>query len=463
MLSDQTYQSQNPLPQNGATQTNGFVSANSREYTYEEFDTLQTELKKQLGPENINTRSGPGGSRLSYIEGCKVINLANELFGFNGWSSQIQNMTVDFLDYENGTYNIGVSCVVRVTLRDGTFHEDVGYGMIEKVKSKAQGLEKSRKEAATDALKRAFRGFGNAMGNCLYNKNYLKIVGKYKKEMASITISPVITEQDIYRSSRVKGIHRKGYRYQADSTPSSTSTSNKSNQSTGNAKKKDSEAGYKGKAEIDDEIESIQDDLELDDFMDDLEFEDPDVGRPIISESPNVTQLQNQNHKDGSSAQYGSSVASTPQRPPVPNYAQNTPTNTVRFGGGPCSNVGMTPGSGNRSMATPATPTAGNNANSSGNNQGSARALKFSDSTPTARMRGNSNVSVHSTPNSRGSNASHSNKPQHPASSPGQRSFADAVPINTSRNNGSLTRRNSTPGVDEEGNIVDVQMKRQKT
>lgn len=32
--------------------------------------------------------------------------------------------------------SLGISAIVRVTLRDGTFHEDVGYGSIENAKSK---------------------------------------------------------------------------------------------------------------------------------------------------------------------------------------------------------------------------------------------------------------------------------------------------------------------------------------
>jgi recombination DNA repair RAD52 pathway protein len=36
-----------------------------------------------------------------------------------------------------------VTALVRVTLRDGVFHEDVGSGMIENAKSKGQALDKA--------------------------------------------------------------------------------------------------------------------------------------------------------------------------------------------------------------------------------------------------------------------------------------------------------------------------------
>lgn len=42
-------------------------------------------------------------------------------------------------------------------LQDGSYHEDVGYGVSEGLRSKALSLEKARKEAVTDGLKRALR------------------------------------------------------------------------------------------------------------------------------------------------------------------------------------------------------------------------------------------------------------------------------------------------------------------
>ena len=65
------------------------------------------------------------------------------------------NSTVDFIDHSNGRYFVGVSAFVRVQLRDGAFHEDIGYGTSEGMRSKALSLEKARKEAVTDGLKRS--------------------------------------------------------------------------------------------------------------------------------------------------------------------------------------------------------------------------------------------------------------------------------------------------------------------
>ncbi|KAK8088667.1 recombination protein rad52 [Apiospora hydei] len=163
---------------------NPFAEAKPRisEYTATEIATLQSRLEKQLGPEYLSARSGPSGQKVHYIAAEKCIALANEVFGFNGWSSSIQNIQVDFVDENPQTLKIslGLSVVIRVTLRDGTYHEDIGYGHIENCKGKAAAFEKAKKEGTTDALKRALRNFGNVLGNCIYDKDYLAKVTKMK-------------------------------------------------------------------------------------------------------------------------------------------------------------------------------------------------------------------------------------------------------------------------------------------
>ena len=107
---------------------------------------LQAKLNQKLGPEYISTRPGGNGMKLTYTEGWKVINLANEVFGFNGWSTTVVNVTCDFADYDPNTqrHTIGIAAIVRVTLRDGVYHEDMGYGMMENSKSKAAAFDKVR-------------------------------------------------------------------------------------------------------------------------------------------------------------------------------------------------------------------------------------------------------------------------------------------------------------------------------
>ncbi|KAL7622889.1 DNA repair protein rad52 [Parahypoxylon ruwenzoriense] len=172
---------------------NPFEEAKPRisEFTAIEIATLQARLEKQLGPEYLSARSGPSGQKVHYIAAEKCIALANEVFGFNGWSSSIQNIQVDFVDENPQTFKIslGLSVIIRVTLRDGTYHEDIGYGHIENCKGKAAAFEKAKKEGTTDALKRALRNFGNVLGNCIYDKDYLSKVTKIK-------VGPVKFDED---------------------------------------------------------------------------------------------------------------------------------------------------------------------------------------------------------------------------------------------------------------------------
>lgn len=150
---------------------------------------MQAKLNKKLGPEFISQRPGPGGgAKLTYAEGWKIINLANEVFGFNGWSSSVMSITTDYIDHnpETNRYNVGVSALVRVTLRDGAFHEDVGFGALENARGKGMALDKCKKEAVTDAIKRTLRNFGNVLGNCLYDKQYVSEIAKVKAPVVKL-------------------------------------------------------------------------------------------------------------------------------------------------------------------------------------------------------------------------------------------------------------------------------------
>ncbi|XP_062050594.1 DNA repair protein RAD52 homolog isoform X2 [Lepus europaeus] len=153
------------------------------QYTAEEYQAIQSALRQRLGPEYISSRMAGGGQKVCYIEGHKVISLANEMFGYNGWAHSVTQQNVDFVDLNNGKFYVGVCAFVRVQLKDGSYHEDVGYGVSEGLKSKALALEKARKEAVTDGLKRALRSFGNALGNCILDKDYLRSLNKLPRQL----------------------------------------------------------------------------------------------------------------------------------------------------------------------------------------------------------------------------------------------------------------------------------------
>jgi DNA repair and recombination protein RAD52 len=88
------------LPQNDKSgQPNPFLPANHSisRMTAQEIASIQAKLDRQLGPEYISDRPGAGGGKVQYLEAWKVINLANEIFGFDGWSSSIQHISVDYV------------------------------------------------------------------------------------------------------------------------------------------------------------------------------------------------------------------------------------------------------------------------------------------------------------------------------------------------------------------------------
>lgn len=169
------------------------------------FNDIQAKLDKKLGPEYISKRVGFGTSRVAYIEGWRAINLANQIFGYNGWSTEVKNVIVDFLDERQGKFSVGCTAIVRVTLSNGTYREDIGYGTVENERRKAAAFERAKKSAVTDALKRSLRSFGNALGNCLYDKDFLAKIDKVKFD------PPDFDENNLFRpSDEISEVSRSG-------------------------------------------------------------------------------------------------------------------------------------------------------------------------------------------------------------------------------------------------------------
>ncbi|NWU69734.1 RAD52 protein, partial [Pterocles burchelli] len=173
------------ISSSSSSTSNSVACFGQYQYTASEYQAIQHALRQRLGPEYISSRQAGGGQKVCYIEGHKVISLANEMFGFNGWAHSVTQQNVDFVDLNNGRFYVGVCAFVKVQLKDGSYHEDVGYGVSEGLKSKALSLEKARKEAVTDGLKRALKCFGNALGNCILDKDYLRAVNKLPRQIPS--------------------------------------------------------------------------------------------------------------------------------------------------------------------------------------------------------------------------------------------------------------------------------------
>uniref|UniRef100_A0A673JGX4 RAD52 homolog, DNA repair protein n=1 Tax=Sinocyclocheilus rhinocerous TaxID=307959 RepID=A0A673JGX4_9TELE len=61
-------------------------------YTAEEYQAVQNALRQRLRPEYISTRQAGGRQKVRI--NVKVISLANEMFGYNGWSHSICQQNV---------------------------------------------------------------------------------------------------------------------------------------------------------------------------------------------------------------------------------------------------------------------------------------------------------------------------------------------------------------------------------
>ena len=159
----------------------------------EEEDRIAALLRLHLARDEISSRAGSGSSRYQYLPTNKAVELANYIFGYDGWSSSIQDVTIDFLEEsKEGRWNVGVSTIMRITLRGDSYHEDVGYGQTVNMPGKAEALEKAKKEACSDGLKRALRLFGNKLGNCISDQAYMQLLksGKGQKESLDLSTSP---------------------------------------------------------------------------------------------------------------------------------------------------------------------------------------------------------------------------------------------------------------------------------
>lgn len=130
-------------------------------------------LNAPLDPAHVKKPSGSFGPKGDYLEGWHVINELNRVFGFDGWSYRIE-LSRDALtegqdSKGNAQWQAAYTCICTLTVGDVT-RQDVGFGS-GFAKAIGDAVEGATKEAATDALKRCARTFGNIFGLALYDKS----------------------------------------------------------------------------------------------------------------------------------------------------------------------------------------------------------------------------------------------------------------------------------------------------
>lgn len=110
---------------------------------------------------------------LRYVEGHLVIDQANRIFGYHGWSYRVTK-----LECSLGVWIATVLLTVKTPDGETVEREDVGIGLPaigredrdNGVGASPDAIETAVKGAVTDAVKRAIRTFGSQFGNDLYDK-----------------------------------------------------------------------------------------------------------------------------------------------------------------------------------------------------------------------------------------------------------------------------------------------------
>lgn len=138
----------------------------------------------------IMTRS-QSGRELSYLDGHYIITQANNLLGHEEWSYTVDKYEIVQSEHKksgNGKelHYVGYIAQVTVTWK-GVTRSDVGFGQGQDA-DLGRSHESAIKEAATDALKRALRTFGQALGLALYDKRGAHIAEPFNSAAYAKTI-----------------------------------------------------------------------------------------------------------------------------------------------------------------------------------------------------------------------------------------------------------------------------------
>ena len=96
---------------------------------FDNYKAIQTTLEKYTPREYVKTKvDQTDGTVIEYIEAWKVIELANNIFGEGGWSNFVRELKIIDNEYENGMFHVTSTCIVKIQLKTGTTHEEMGIG-----------------------------------------------------------------------------------------------------------------------------------------------------------------------------------------------------------------------------------------------------------------------------------------------------------------------------------------------
>jgi DNA repair protein RAD59 len=126
------------------------------EWALVKIGTLQSRLEtiqSELGRRHKNSRFTPK------IANHVIMNLANEVFGYDGWSSEIMHFDINVDESQDDVVSGKAIAMVRVKLRDGMYRESVGYASAMKLPHKYMCYNNCRKQAVSNATSKAILSF----------------------------------------------------------------------------------------------------------------------------------------------------------------------------------------------------------------------------------------------------------------------------------------------------------------
>lgn len=134
-------------------------------------------LRQPLDAELVSERTTEEGEVVRYLEGWRVIEQANAIFGHDRWGAELVGEVAYRPIPANGRARgapAGMyTATVRVTVDGCLTHSDVGTGVV--AEHTADGHAVAYKASVTDGIKRAFRHLGAQFGGDLASTD--KLIG----------------------------------------------------------------------------------------------------------------------------------------------------------------------------------------------------------------------------------------------------------------------------------------------
>lgn len=149
-------------------------------------ESIHKELEKALDPSKISVMQGG----IRYLEAHDVIRTANEIFGFGGWGFELacQPWVVEagVQGQKQTPYEVW-AVLGKLTVEGCPPITDIGTNT--RSGTGSAGLEMAIKGAASDAIKRCLRLYGDRFGLVLYDKDKSEtdIKNEWNKEHAAPT------------------------------------------------------------------------------------------------------------------------------------------------------------------------------------------------------------------------------------------------------------------------------------